>query len=47
MFYDQDDVDHYLEYLKDCERYIDEAVDVLYKQSEKGILCPGMWRMKL
>ncbi len=41
VFYDQDDVDHYLEYLKDCERYIDEAVDVLYKQSEKGYFMPG------
>lgn len=40
VFYDQDDVDHYLEYLKDCERYIDEAVDVLYKQSEKGYFMP-------
>mgnify|MGYP002711038228 FL=1 len=40
VFYDQDDVDHYLEYLKDCGRYIDEAVDVLYKQSEKGYFMP-------
>lgn len=40
VFYDQDDVDHYLEYLKDCKRYIDEAVDVLYKQSEKGYFMP-------
>lgn len=40
VFYDQDDVDHYLEYLKDCERYMDEAVDVLYKQSEKGYFMP-------
>ena len=40
VFYDQDDVDHYLDYLKDCERYIDEAVDVLYKQSEKGYFMP-------
>lgn len=40
VFYDQDDVDHYLDYLKDCERYIDEAVDVLYSQSEKGYFMP-------
>ena len=41
VFFDQDDVDHYLEYLKDCERYIDEDVDVLYKQSDKGYFMHG------
>ncbi len=36
MFYEKDDIDHYLMYLKDVDRYVDDMLDILVQQSEAG-----------
>ncbi len=36
VFYDKDDVDQYLLYLKDVDRYVDDMLEIVRKQSEEG-----------
>ncbi len=40
QFYDTDDVDHYLLYLKDVERYMDEVFEFLQVQALEGYFMP-------
>ena len=40
VFYNKDDVDHYLEYVKDVPRYVDQVCDFARDQSEKGYFMP-------
>ena len=39
-FYKQDDVDHYLMYVKDVPRYVEQVCDITRKQAEDGYFMP-------
>lgn len=39
-FYDKDDVDHYLMYIKDIPRYVEEVCDFTREQSKQGYFMP-------